>query len=77
MAIENPLIIDILELQMVERDKKIILVWIPSHVRIPGNTKVDNAANEASQGPIIVHKVLGPDFKPFLHQYILNSWQWE
>lgn len=80
MKFDNPLIIDILELytcsRLVDRDKDIILAWIPNHGGISGNTKVDNAAKEASQGPIIVHQVPGSDYS-LSRRYIFNFWQGE
>ncbi|XP_045445833.1 uncharacterized protein LOC123653899 [Melitaea cinxia] len=34
--------------EMIAQNRKVILQWIPSHVGIPGNEKVDNLARDAN-----------------------------
>lgn len=67
---------DIMELAYTVPDK-ISLVWIPSHVGIPGNETADELANKATSNKEIDRecKLSYQENKRIIHQYINNIWQ--
>ncbi|GFR88427.1 ribonuclease HI [Elysia marginata] len=57
---------------------KITLVWIPSHVGIPGNEKVDELAKLALEKKLPdSNSVIWSDLKPRVNRYTMHSWQAE
>ena len=53
----------------------IIFCWIPSHIGIPGNDTVDQAAKAALTLPTSPLTIPASDFRPVIRQYITNTWQ--
>ena len=73
----SPLILDILLLlnDLYNHYFDIIFFWIPSHVGIVGNTKVDLLAKTPSLSPIINIPIPATDFFVNVHSVIQNKWQ--
>ena len=59
--------------------KEVAFIWVPSHIGIDGNELADRAAREAIGDPnsILVPNTLPADFKCFVRNQIINSWQTE
>ena len=55
--------------------KTIIYCWVPSHIGIYGNEKVDKNAKESLNLEETVFKIPYVNFKPFINEYISNKWQ--
>ena len=57
----------------------ITFVWIPSHIGIRGNEKVDSLAKEAVEGQNLLSSTRVPfsDLKPLVNEYIFKEWQKE
>ena len=55
--------------------KTIIYCWVPSHVGIYGNEKVDKNAKESLNLEETVFKIPYVNFKPFINEYISDKWQ--
>ena len=55
--------------------KTIIYCWVPSHIGIYGNEKVDKNAKESLNLEETVFKIPYVNFKPFINEYISDKWQ--
>ena len=55
--------------------KTVIYCWIPSHIGIYGNEKVDKSAKESLNLEPTDFKIPFNNFKPFINKYIFNKWQ--
>ena len=55
--------------------KTIIYCWVPSHIGIYGNEKVDKNAKESLNLEETVFKIPYVNFKPFVNEYISDKWQ--
>ena len=73
----HPFILDILNTytQLINHGYEIVLAWVPSHVGIKGNEKVDIMAKEALNLPLSSVKIPYSDIKPSVNSYIRNKWQ--
>ena len=74
-SITNPLLQEIVYILSNLPEKNIIFVWIPSHIGILGNEKVDKLAKSALDSTYIHSSIPGSDLKPSIRQYIKNKWQ--
>ena len=55
--------------------KTIIYCWVPSHIGIYGNEKVDKNAKESLNLEETVFKIPSVNFKHFVNEYISDKWQ--
>ena len=55
--------------------KTIIYCWIPSHIGIYGNEKVDKNAKESLNLRETVFKIPYVNFKLFIYEFISDKWQ--
>jgi len=71
-----PFLCDILKLYAsCIRHKSVVFCWVPSHVGILGNERVDVLAGSASTGPIFNIKVLYTDFIACAKVHFRDKWQ--
>ena len=57
---------------------QVTLVWIPSHVGIPGNDRVDRIANKARNSNNRINtKLASTELKSRIKQHILDEWEIE
>ena len=59
----------------ISSSKSVIYCWIPSHIGIYGNEKVDKNAKESLNLDQTDFKIPFNNFKPFINKYIFNKWQ--
>lgn len=74
--IKNILIAEVLVRMdnLLKHDTDIVLLWVPGHVGIARNSKVNAAAKAgAVTGEVLVHGLLGADICIYLRQEILSS----
>ena len=55
--------------------KSVIYCWIPSHIGIYGNEKVDKSAKESLKLESTDFKIPFNNFKPFINKYVCDKWQ--
>ena len=59
----------------ISSSKTVIYCWIPSHIGIYGNEKVDKNAKESLNLEVTDFKIPFNNFKPFINKYVCNKWQ--
>ena len=79
--LDHPFLIEIRKLHtyLLNDNKDVIFIWVPSHIGIRGNEKADLAANEARQREVDSEYGFFADFKALIHKHIKQTWQaeWE
>ena len=55
--------------------KSVVYCWIPSHIGIYGNEKVDKSAKESLNLEVTDFKIPFNNFKPFINKYVCDKWQ--
>ena len=59
----------------ISSSKSVIYCWIPSHIGIYGNEKVDKSAKESLNLEVTDFKIPFNNFKPFINKYVSDKWQ--
>ena len=59
----------------ISSSKTVISCWIPSHIAIYGNEKVDKNAKESLNLEVTDFKIPFNNFKPFINKYVCDKWQ--
>ena len=59
----------------ISSSKSVIYSWIPSHIGIYGNEKVDKSAKESLNLEVTDFKIPFNNFKPFINKYVCDKWQ--
>ena len=59
----------------ISSSKLVIYCWIPSHIGIYGNEKVDKSAKESLNLEVTDFKIPFNNFKPFINKYVCDKWQ--
>ena len=73
---KNPQIQNILQKHhTISKYKTIFYCWIPSHIGIRNNERVDKKAKESLNLEQTVFKIPFNNFKPFINRYIFDKWQ--
>ena len=73
---ENPVVLQLLErFQKLDETNRIIFCWLPSHMGIRGNERVDRLAKSALTNGVSDFKILFSDFKTCIRKHITKSWQ--
>src|SRR5208282_3493787 len=75
--LNNPFILNIItEIHtLIESGKQIFIMWIPSHIGLPGNSAADAAAKAALNHTTSEGTVPYSDFKSTINSYTLSCWQ--
>ena len=63
--------------QLIQEEREIVFVWVPSHVGIRRNSVVDSVAKDALDGDISDELISFSDLKPRLNNYVFELWQRE
>ena len=76
---DHPILAQILELytEMTRDGREIVLIWVPGHVGIRGNSAADSAAKDALDRDISVELIPFSDLTSRTNKYILLLWQFE
>ena len=73
---KNPQVQNILQKHhTISKYKTIVYCWIPSHIGIRNNERVDKKAKESLNLEQTVFKIPFNNFKPFINRYIFDKWQ--
>ena len=59
----------------ISSSKSVIYCWIPSHIGIYGNEKVDKSSKESLNLEVTDFKIPFNNFKPFINKYVCDKWQ--
>ena len=59
----------------ISSSKTVIYCWIPSHIGIYGNEKVDKNAKDSLNLEVTDFKIPFNNFKPFINKYVCDKWQ--
>ena len=59
----------------ISSSKPVIYCWIPSHIDIYGNEKVDKNAKESFNLEVTDFKIPFNNFKSFINNYVCDKWQ--
>ncbi len=75
--VSNPLLIQVLEelTALGSLGVHIVFCWIPSHIGIKGNGKVDGAAKAASSLEVEDLPLPYSDLRPYIRKYIQSQWK--
>ncbi|XP_044744603.1 uncharacterized protein LOC123306596 [Coccinella septempunctata] len=75
-TISNPLVRKILDTNTTisQQGKKAVILWIPSHMGIPGNEKADREANDARYSGTCVNDITNYDLKSFCRRTVIGEW---
>ena len=73
--VKNPLLQEVINQYLSIQHKTIIMAWIPSHIGIPGNEKVDQIAKSALDLQFTNSSVPCSDFRPCVTTYVNTQWQ--
>ena len=60
---------------LVQLQKSVVLAWVPSHVGIQGNEKVDALAKEALQMEVTNLFLPHTDYRPKINGFVKSKWQ--
>ena len=61
----------------ISSSKTVIYCWIPSHIGIYGNEKVDKNAKESLNLEVTDFKIPFNNFKPFINKYVFKPYGME
>ena len=72
---KNLQIQNILQKHTISKYKTLVYCWIPSHIGIRNNERVDKKVKEPVNLEQTVFKMPFNNFKPFINRYIFDKWQ--